>query len=133
MVTINKRKCHVVADTRGKLVQVLSDKFLAEMNLTFGQIYFISFEGAGVVRGNHYHLKQTETFLVLHGIIKLELRHIETGEIYTEVISAHQDLFFTYTFGPKILHTMTSFSPYALLLAHSHFVYAQHSNDTSFL
>ena len=64
------KKLKVIPDERGRLMEILrSDD---EMFTKFGQVY-ITTAYPGVVKGWHYHKKQTDHFTVVKGMIKLVL------------------------------------------------------------
>jgi dTDP-4-dehydrorhamnose 3,5-epimerase len=64
------KKLKVIPDERGRLTEILrSDD---ELFTKFGQIYMTT-AYPGVVKGWHYHKKQTDHFAVVKGMIKLVL------------------------------------------------------------
>lgn len=64
------KKLKVIPDERGRLMEMLrSDD---EVFIKFGQIYMTT-AYPGVVKGWHYHKKQTDNFVVVHGMMKVVL------------------------------------------------------------
>lgn len=64
------KKLKVIPDERGRLMEILrSDD---EIFTKFGQVYMTT-AYPGVVKGWHYHKKQTDHFTVVKGMIKLVL------------------------------------------------------------
>lgn len=64
------KKLKVIPDERGRLMEILrSDD---ELFTKFGQVYMTT-AYPGVVKGWHYHKKQTDHFVVVSGMIKLVL------------------------------------------------------------
>jgi dTDP-4-dehydrorhamnose 3,5-epimerase len=64
------KKLKVIPDERGRLMEILrSDD---ELFTKFGQVYMTT-AYPGVVKGWHYHKKQTDNFAVVKGMIKLVL------------------------------------------------------------
>lgn len=64
------KKLRVIPDERGRLMEILrSDD---ELFSKFGQVYMTT-AYPGIVKGWHYHKKQTDHFAVLNGMIKLVL------------------------------------------------------------
>lgn len=51
---------------------------------------FCSTTFAGVIRGNHFHLRKIERFLVLDGIGEIALRRLLTGEVVRFKVSGEQ-------------------------------------------
>ena len=54
-----------------------------------GQV-FVSTTKPGITRGNHFHLKKVERFLVFSGKAKIRLRKVLTDEIFTYEVSGDQ-------------------------------------------
>jgi len=64
------KKLNVFPDERGRLMEMLrSDD---ELFLKFGQVYMTT-AYPGVVKGWHYHKKQTDNFVVVKGMMKVVL------------------------------------------------------------
>ncbi len=64
------KKLRVIPDERGRLTEILrSDD---ELFVKFGQVYMTT-AYPGVVKGWHFHKKQTDHFAVVKGMIKLVL------------------------------------------------------------
>lgn len=73
-------KLHI--DDRGSL-------FEAVKSLNGGQT-FISTTKPGITRGNHYHLKKIERFLVLRGEAKIQIRRLFSDEIREFAVSGRE-------------------------------------------
>jgi dTDP-4-dehydrorhamnose 3,5-epimerase len=67
---VTMKKLRVIPDERGFLMEMLrcDDEFFHE----FGQVY-LSVAYPGVVKGWHYHRKQTDNFAVVKGMLKVVL------------------------------------------------------------
>ena len=64
------KKLNVIPDERGRLMEMLrSDD---ELFKKFGQVYMTT-AYPGVVKGWHYHKKQTDNFVVVKGMMKVVL------------------------------------------------------------
>lgn len=64
------KKLKVIPDERGRLMEMLrSDD---ELFITFGQVYLTT-AYPGVVKGWHYHKKQTDNMVVVKGMMKIVL------------------------------------------------------------
>jgi len=103
-------------DERGELVVFLRKRELEQARQAFGQIYFITFEGAGTVRGNHYHKRWREWFGIVHGEVRAELEDIVTKEKRSCVLSAGHSAYTRLEIGPNIAHAFRCLSPSAALL-----------------
>ena len=67
---VKTKSLKVLPDERGRLMEVLrSDE---EMFTKFGQVY-VTTAYPGVVKGWHYHKKQVDHFVVVHGMMKIVL------------------------------------------------------------
>jgi dTDP-4-dehydrorhamnose 3,5-epimerase len=64
------KKLRVIPDERGRLMEILRAD--DELFSKFGQVYMTT-AYPGVVKGWHYHKKQTDHFSVVRGMIKLVL------------------------------------------------------------
>ena len=67
---VRVKQLRTIADERGRLMEILrSDD---ELFRGFGQVYMTT-AYPGVVKGWHYHKKQTDTMAVVHGTMKIVL------------------------------------------------------------
>ena len=67
------------ADDRGNLFEAVRGDGRAQV--------FVSTTRPGITRGNHFHFKKVERFLVFSGKAKIRLRKVLTDEIFTYVVS----------------------------------------------
>lgn len=114
-------------DYRGNLVVFLRNKDLKKKK-TFGQIYFVTFEKNGVVRGNHYHKKWREWFGIVSGKVKVVLKDIATGETKNITLDGNKDPYIRLEIGPKIAHAFKNISENASLLNYTNLEWS--STDT---
>jgi dTDP-4-dehydrorhamnose 3,5-epimerase len=88
------KKLKVIPDERGRLMEILrSDDQLFSK---FGQVYMTT-AYPGVVKGWHYHKKQTDHFSVVRGMIKLVLYDSRKdsptrGEVNEFILGEHNPL-----------------------------------------
>lgn len=104
------------SDDRGDLVVFLKNSELSANKKKFGQIYFVSFNSKGVVRGNHYHKRWCEWFGVVAGKVELVLEDVITKERVDLQFDHADDEYTRLYIGPNIAHAFRSISPYAALL-----------------
>lgn len=104
------------SDGRGELVVFLRRGDLAREQERFGQIYFITFSGKGVVRGNHYHKRWREWFGVVHGSVRVELADVRTQERISLTLSADEQSYTRLEIGPYVAHAFECLSDSASLL-----------------
>lgn len=74
-------------DQRGSLVENTAPEILEEM-----RHFFISKSKPGIIRGNHYHKRKLEWFLVVKGKAELYIEDIKTKERKEYSISAEENL-----------------------------------------
>jgi len=96
-----------------------------------GQV-FLSNTRPGITRGNHFHRRKVERFLVLQGNAKIRLRHVLTAKVYTFEVSGERpqaiDIPTLYT------HNITNVGEkelWTLFWAHEHF--NPEDSDTYFM
>jgi dTDP-4-dehydrorhamnose 3,5-epimerase-like enzyme len=124
--------CNLFKDSRGVLVEFINEFDLEKSNLPFGQIYYLSFEGKGVVRGNHYHLHSSEVFCVMYGEVEIVIEDVETKERVSKVIKANDEQVFRIYIGPKVAHAIKSLSDFAMLVSYSSTIYNAEDEDKYF-
>lgn len=120
-------KKHV--DNRGQLVVFLKNSGLKKSNKEFGQIYFVTFDKEGIVRGNHYHKKWREWFGIVSGKLKVVLKDVKTNEIVELIIDSDSKVYSRLEIGPGIIHSFKSISSYAALLNYAD---SEWSDDDTF-
>lgn len=103
-------------DKRGKLVVFLKNNDLGKNYKKFGQIYFITFDRKGVIRGNHYHKEWREWFGVVEGKLQVELEDIKTKEHISLVLNSEDKNYIRLEIGPYIVHSFKSLTKHASLL-----------------
>lgn len=103
-------------DERGHLVVFLKNSDLSDKFKNFGQIYFVSFNKLGVVRGNHYHKQWREWFGVVTGKLEVVLKDMKTGEVINLVIDSKSDKYTRLEIGPNIAHAFRNLTKRASLL-----------------
>lgn len=104
------------SDDRGDLIVFLKNNELPKGAKSFGQIYFVTFSGPGIIRGNHYHKKWKEWFGIVHGKLEVMLKDILTGEIVNLTLDGNHDKYLRLEIGPNIAHAFKSLSKSAALL-----------------
>lgn len=103
-------------DKRGQLVVFLKDSDLNKNLKQFGQIYFVTFDGKGIVRGNHYHRNIREWFGVVNGKVEVSLVDIKTKEKVKIILNADSKKYVRLEIGPNIAHGFKSLSGNVALL-----------------
>jgi len=75
------KKLEVKRDGRGKLIEVFKIPGTGQVSYSTSK--------PGVVRGNHYHTRKKEKFLVIEGKAKISLRNRESNEVKEHYVSGN--------------------------------------------
>ena len=116
------------SDQRGQLVVFLKNSNLQKIHTTFGQIYFVTFNNKGIVRGNHYHKKWREWFGVINGKVKVKLEDTKTKEVVIMELDGDSETYTRLETGPEIAHAFESITDYAALINYANNEW--HPNNT---
>jgi dTDP-4-dehydrorhamnose 3,5-epimerase-like enzyme len=107
--------CEKHSDGRGYLVEFLKGSEIDSRFEKFGQIYFVTFEKRGVVRGNHYHTRFYEWFGIGQGVLDVVLEDVRTKRRVNFTLSGEDKRFARLHIGPYIAHAFKSLSETAVL------------------
>ena len=128
-MNIRIEKCPAYHDDRGDLIQFVTNKVLAEEGLPFGQVYLLTFNSIGIVRGNHYHNHSSEMFCLISGSVEMTFEDVETKQRIEKIIAINHTEFFRILIGPKIAHSIKSLSEFAVLVSFSSKEYNMNEED----
>jgi len=103
-------------DERGQLVVFLRNRNLEKNFKKFGQIYFVTFDKKGAVRGNHYHKRWREWFGVVTGKLEVILKDVKTKKSKILILDGNSNEYVRLEIGPNIVHAFKNISPKASLL-----------------
>lgn len=109
-------QCVKHTDNRGYLVEFLRREEVREELGRFGQIYFVTFERPGQVRGNHYHTRGHEWFGVAEGTLEVALEDVRTKERAEFTLRSDDKTFQRLSVGPYIAHAFRNLSDTAVLI-----------------
>lgn len=109
-----------VNDERGSLVE--SFQFPRD-----GQVFYLRIN-PHQTRGNHYHKRKTEAFLVINGSAIIKVRNCMSGE--TEEVTLNGDSPTTVTIRPNRVHSITALEAGATVIVWSNTRYNAQSPDT---
>lgn len=104
------------SDKRGDLVVFLKNGELSRNKKRFGQIYFVTFNKKGIVRGNHFHKKWSEWFGVIEGKVEVVLKDIRSGEQKRLIFDSNNHEYIRLQIAPYVAHSFKSLTKYAALL-----------------
>lgn len=113
-------------DERGRLVVFLKEPELSPAHKAFGQIYFVTFEHQGAIRGNHYHKKWSEWFGLVTGKLEAVLEDVWTKERKEFILDATSNQYTRLSIGPYVAHSFRSLSPSAALLNYANSKWNNH-------
>ncbi len=117
-------------DKRGFLVDFIKGDEMSTSHQKLGQIYFVTFEQAGVVRGNHYHETKDEWFVVIAGSVKLVAEDIRTHERMERVLDGNNDEYERVFIGKNIAHAFQNISDTAMMIDYADKPYHNEAPDT---
>jgi len=103
-------------DKRGQLVVFLRNRNLDKKFKKFGQIYFVTFEKKGVIRGNHYHKTFREWFGVISGKVQVALIDVKTGKKKEMILDGDSEKYVRLEIGPNVAHGFKSLTKYVSLV-----------------
>lgn len=112
--TTTKATKHI--DKRGFLVDFLKGSEIEQKHKKLGQIYFVTFEGKNVIRGNHVHYKKDEWFVVVRGKLKVILEDLKTKERVTFVLDGDSDKYERVYVERNIAHAFVSLTKSAEMI-----------------
>ena len=116
---IEFEKCEAYHDERGDLIQFVTKTFLKERALEFGQIYLLTFNGSGIVRGNHYHNHSSEVFCLISGAVEIICEDVNTKEKIHKTIKIEKGEFYKIFIGYQIAHAIKSITDFAVMVSYS--------------
>lgn len=96
---IERRK---IVDHRGFFLKTMTG-FEEGLPPAFGEIYVIKGD-EGRARANHYHDAATEWFTVLQGKVRLNLKHVDTGEVSSILLDDERPV--TVRVNPRVAHSL---------------------------
>lgn len=88
----------IKSDPRGSLVEAFKLP-------TDGQIFYV-IANPLETRGNHYHLRKSETFLVIYGSATIVVKDRETGNLMEAIVSGSRPL--SVKIVPNHTHSITA-------------------------
>lgn len=113
------RKLKTISDSRGDLVVCLKGNDFVKKKRAFGQLYIVTFKKRNIVRGNHYHKKIREWFVITAGSVEVFLKDIKNGNRKKFILEFGKDMNKAIEVGPYIAHSIMSLSKHAMVLNYS--------------
>ena len=94
----------------------------------FGHLFYVTFANKTAIRGNHYHKKTYEYYIVVQGRMIVLLKDIKSGE-EKKLIMRAQDRE-RLRIDPFVAHASYSLSRKTVLLAYNSLAYSKMKPDT---
>ena len=101
------QQLEIKKDDRGSLVEAF--KFPND-----GQMFYV-ISKPNEVRGNHYHLRKTERFLVIWGSAEISSKNRETGDVMKVELNGYKPI--SVTIPPNHTHCLVASSEGAIIIA----------------
>jgi len=103
---------------------------VSKSDRTLGQIYLVTFERKGAVRGNHFHKTKKEWFVAIKGKLKVVLENIKTKEKAEFVLNGDSDDYERVYVDKNIAHSFKSLSDEAMMINYCNKPYHFDNPDT---
>ena len=107
---------HHATDSRGTLVDFLKRDQLPIPLREFGQMYYVTFDHMGSIRGKHYHHDKVEWFAVVVGKVFVKLLDLNTGETAEYHLEGNMQKVMRLRVGTDIVHTFICESDSATMI-----------------
>jgi dTDP-4-dehydrorhamnose 3,5-epimerase-like enzyme len=92
-----------------------------------GQVFYV-IVNPEEMRGGHYHLRKTETFLVIYGSAVITVKNRDTGDIIKAEVSGSKPMRVTVT--PNHTHMLTATKEGCIFMVWADEIYDEKDNDT---
>lgn len=110
----------VEKDSRGSLVE-------AYKMPNDGQVFYV-IANPNESRGNHYHSRKTEKFLVIYGSATMQVKNRETGDVMKAEVSGFKPM--RITVAPNHTHSITASDEGAIFLVWCDEIFNEKDADT---
>lgn len=117
---MNLDPLEVKTDRRGSLVEAF--KLPSD-----GQVFYVIAE-PGEVRGNHYHMRKTEHFLVVYGSAVMQIKDRTSGNVMNVEVSGQKPM--TISVYPNHTHNIVAKDGGAIFMVWCDEQYNESDNDT---
>lgn len=114
------KQLEVKKDPRGSLVEAF--KFPSD-----GQLFYV-IANPNETRGNHYHTRKTERFLVIYGSATITVKNRDTDDVMKVEVSGYKPM--AVTISPNHTHSITASDEGAIFLVWVDEQYNEDDPDT---
>ena len=130
MINYKITKASKRRDKRGFLVDFLKQEELSRGDKRLGQIYFVTFDTALSIRGNHYHTNKKEWFVAVKGKLKVVLEDIKTKERVEFILDGDTDEYERIFIGANVAHAFRNITKTAMMINYCNKPYHRENPDT---
>ena len=114
----------------GFLVEFLKGTDFNKPNKEFAQIYVATIL-PGKIRGNHYHKKKLEWFMILNGKVKVVIEDTETKEKKEFILDSSEEYLYRIFLDTRVAHAFKNISNFTVVLvAYTNKIYDPNNPDT---
>lgn len=92
-----------------------------------GQVFYV-IVNPEEMRGGHYHLRKTESFLVIYGSAEIAVKNRETGDVMRVNVSGNKPM--RVTISPNHTHQLTATKEGCIFIVWANEVYNEEDADT---
>lgn len=115
---IDNKFIAIKTDSRGDIGELLTVKDIKKYNNQFGHVFFVTFKTPKAIRGNHYHSKNHEYYIVLVGKVKVILIDIKSKKKKKLTLSSQKGKMSRLRIGPNIAHACYSLNSKSVMLCY---------------
>ena len=120
------------SDKRGRIAEIFTLSDLVRHNSKFGHLFLVTFDEEKALRGNHYHAKKHEYYIVIEGKIKVVLLDVKTKERKVLILKPQKDKYQKLRIGPNIAHACYNLTPKAIMIGYFSHPYHKNKDTISY-
>ena len=105
-------------DQKGSIAELLTSADIKKHNNLFGHLFFVTFKNNQSIRGNHYHQKTHEYYILLSGKIRVMLFDVKSKKKKSITLLSNSNITSWLRIGPNIAHACHSLSPKTVMLGY---------------
>lgn len=119
------------SDDRGFLIEFLKASELGPNQKKYGQNYLVTFKRKNKIRGNHYHKRRSEWFVLAMGKVEVRLKDLKTGKTKKLILTdEHQKHLERLYIAPRVVHSFKSLIPKTMMLNYTDGEWSPQNQDT---
>lgn len=115
---IEIKKIAKFSEPRGVIAELLTAQDIKKHKSLFGHLFLATFDSPEGIRGNHYHKRTHEYYIVISGKIRVVLMDIKTKEKKTVTLSSHGKKISLLRIGPNVAHACYTIAPQSIMIGY---------------